>query len=64
MGLCFLFRVPYFLSGEAPMNKQEKDVLRAKYGHCKFLFFLHLFARYVKDAFRRRAQKILKKKSP
>lgn len=46
------------------MNKQEKDVLRAKYGHCKFLFFLHLFARYVKDAFRRRAQKILKKKSP
>lgn len=38
------------------MNKQEKDVLRAKYGHCKFLFFLHLFARYVKDACRRRAR--------
>lgn len=46
------------------MTEQEKDVLCTRYGHCKFLFFVHLFARYVKDAFRRRAQKILKKKSP
>lgn len=38
------------------MTEQEKDVLCTRYGHCKFLFFVHLFARYVKDAFRRRAR--------